>query len=92
MNDTLAWSLFVASLVAAYPLSHAVQRLTGRRTIASGVGTTGYLLVLGGGVGLSLLFLLPMLEVSISASGALAGITAVLWSLVAQALFGQRRP
>ena len=91
MNDLLLWLVFAVCIVALVPLSQLVQRVTGRKGVGPGASAIGYYVVLGAGVAASILLLAPLFAEGMWAKAALAGIVACVWSIVAQAIFGEKR-
>ena len=91
MTEIIAWSLFLVVLAALVPASRFVERVTGRKAIRSGPGAFVYYAVLGSGTAISMLVIGETLHPSIWAAGALGGVCAGIWSLVAQAARGEKR-
>jgi len=91
MTETIAWSLFLVVLAVLVPTSRFVERVTGRKGRPSGSAAFAYYVVLGGGLAISMLFVGYILHPSIWTSGALAGVCGGVWSLAAQATFGEKR-
>ena len=91
MNDLLLWLVFAVCIVALAPLSQLVQRKTGRKGVGPGASAIGYYVVLGAGVGTSIVLLAPLFAQGMWGMAALAGVVAGVWSVVAQAFFGEKR-
>ena len=73
------------------PTSRFVERVTGRKGRPSGAAAFAHYVVLGGGLAISMLFVGYILHPSIWTSAALAGVCGGVWSLAAQATFGEKR-
>ena len=91
MTEIIAWSLFLVVLAALVPASRFVERVTGRKATRTGPGAFVYFAVLGSGTAISMLVIGEILHPSIWAAGALGGVCAGIWSLVAQAARGEKR-
>ena len=91
MTEIIAWSLFLVVLALLVPTSRFVERVTGRNGRPSGSAAFAYFVVLGGGLVISMLLIGYILHQSIWTSGALAGVCGGVWSLAAQATFGEKR-
>jgi len=85
-----AWSLPAASLVVSIALLIRASRLIRRRTGRVRLRGVRGLVILALGVAVSMTFLENFVSLSRPWMSVLAGIVAGLWSLTAQALFGEK--